>query len=138
MIHVKGSQLIFNKHFLQPAFGCKLKMECYGTHMGAGDYYFFTDLCCSRIAQNTHFAAQHRREARKGYFVYPKDTEPFISYFHFRVKRLFLKLWPLLYKRAELDLRSTKMFLLNFAPIFLLILPFLRFLEQKNERAVFN
>ena len=28
----------------------------------------------------------------------------------FRVKRLFQKLWPLLYKRAKLDLRSTKWF----------------------------
>ena len=35
----------------------------------ASNYYFFTDLYCSRIAQNTRFAARRRREARKGYFA---------------------------------------------------------------------
>ena len=34
----------------------------------ASNFYFFTDLCCSRIAKNTRFAARRRREARKGYF----------------------------------------------------------------------
>ena len=39
------------------------------------------------------------------------------SLIHFRgnlqVKRLFQKLWPLMYRRAELDLRSTKEVLLR-------------------------
>ena len=34
----------------------------------ASNFYFFSDLYCSRIAQNTRFAAQRRREAREGYF----------------------------------------------------------------------
>ena len=47
---------------------------------------------------------------QRNIFSHPRENQ---FWGKFQVERLFPKLWPLLYKRDELDLRSTKLVIIS-------------------------